>query len=274
MGGAMMKPAVAVIQARMSSSRLPGKVLMPLAGRPMIWHIVERARACRSVDEVIVATSSEASDDRLADFCAAHGIACHRGSLEDVLGRYLEVLRDRPQWYCVRVTGDCPMIDPVFIDRQVAALAAHDGDMIWIDGPAPLLEGQGVHSVRSLLLVDERSNHSDDREHVGSRYFAEHPEEFRVVGLNLSKELYDARWRLTIDEREDYELMAKLYAALWRGTPIPLGDAVDWLERNPESASLNRDVEHRPLNQELTRKRAAWGDAVKFCVESEALDRL
>lgn len=190
-------PAIAIIQARLSSSCLPGKVLKPLAGQPMIWHIVQRARACQRVDQVVVATSVEPSDDALAAFCAEADIPCHRGSLHNVLSRYLEVLDAHPHPYCVRITGDCPLIDPDFIDRQIQALEAHDGDQTWLSAPAPVLGGQGVHSTRSLKAIAERSNHPDDLEHVGSRYLAEHPEQFRIIGLHPPKALSDANWRLT-----------------------------------------------------------------------------
>lgn len=254
----MSRPAVAIIQARMSSSRLPGKVLRPLAGFPMLWHIVERARQCLTVDDVTVATSTEASDDPLAEFCRQSGIPCHRGSLGDVMGRFLEVLDGRSNPYCVRITGDCPLIHPPFIDRQVRVLEASEGDMVWIGAHTPLLEGQGVHSVRSLRRAAERSSHPDDREHVGSRYLAEHPQEFRIIGLRLPGWLQDSDWRVTVDEQPDYALIAALYEALWNGRPIPLEEAVAWLEAHPEVAARNRQVQHRLLNQELSEKRERW----------------
>jgi len=258
--------AIAIIQARTSSSRLPGKVLKPLAGKPMIWHIVERARACRLVDSVVLATSVETSDDALAEYCAQAGIDCHRGSLNNVLSRYLEVLEKKPHDYYVRITGDCPLIHPDFIDNQIHALNAHDGDMISLDAPAPLLGGQGVHSSRSLYRVAATSTDPDDLEHVGSRYFTEHPGEFRSIGLNLPAHLYDARWRITVDEEADYQMMARLYEALWQGEPVLLEQAVNWLEAHPEMADINQGVQHSAINQELAAKRAA----LKLKVQAQA----
>lgn len=252
------KPAIAIIQARTSSSRLPGKVLLPLAGRPMIWHIVERARQCLTVEDVIVATSTEESDDLLVEYCNHSDIPCRRGSLEDVMARFLDVLNDRTNPYCVRITGDCPLIHPSFIDRQVGLLDLTQSDMVYLPAVAPLLEGQGVHSVRSLRWVAQQSSHPDDREHVGSRYLAEHPEEFRIIGLNLPAWVQDGLWRVTVDEERDYTLMESLYAALWDGRPIPLRKAVVWLDAHPAVATLNREVRHRPVNQELTEKRRLW----------------
>ena len=253
----MTQPAIVIIQARSSSSRLPGKVLKPLAGQPMIWHIVQRARACAQVDRVVVATSVEPSDEALASFCNDAGIDCHRGSLTNVLSRYLAVLEQYECPYFVRITGDCPLIHPPFIDRQIEALIAHDADLVRCDAPSTLLEGQGACSTRSLRRVAQASDHPDDQEHVGARYYAEHPEAFRTVGLQLPPHLQDTRWRLTVDEAADYQMMATLYEALYEGQPIPLKAVVDYLQRQPEVAALNRRVEHSAINQELGARRAA-----------------
>jgi spore coat polysaccharide biosynthesis protein SpsF len=250
------QPAIAIIQARCSSSRLPGKVLKPLAGNPMIWHIVERARTCRLVDQVVVATSTEATDDALAAFCEAAEIPCYRGSLNNVLSRYLEVLKLHPHDYVVRITGDCPLIHPPFIDRQIEVLAEHDADMVWVSQPASLLEGQGVHSSRSLRAVLAQSAHADDQEHVGSRFFSEHPGLFHRVGLEIPAQLTGNRWRITVDEEADYELMAALYEALYQSAPIPLEQAIAHLEAHPELTALNRQVPHSAINQELAARRA------------------
>ncbi len=251
------QPAIAIIQARCSSSRLPGKVLKPLAGRPMIWHIVERARACRLVDQVVVATSTEPSDDALAEFCKSEAIPCYRGNLTNVLSRYLEVLHRHPHDYVVRITGDCPLIHPPLIDRQIEVLSEHDGDMVWIQQSASILEGQGVHSSRSIWAVAEQSSHPDDLEHVGSRFFSEHPELFRRVGLEIPPEFTGKRWRITVDEQADYELMADLYDVLYEDSPIPLQQAVAHLEANPILAARNYQVNHSAINQELAARRAA-----------------
>lgn len=239
----------------MSSSRLPGKVLRPLAGKPMIWHIVQRARACQLVDEVVVATSLESSDDPLASFCNETNVKCHRGSLDNVLSRYVEVLEEVSADYFVRITGDCPLIHPQYIDGQIEALMALDADQVRCYPTSTLLEGQGVYSTRSLLQIALVSNHSDDKEHVGARYYSEHPEVFRTVGLQLPSDLQDNRWRLTVDESEDYQLMATIYEALYSGQPIPIEAVVNYLECHPEVATLNKHINHSAINQELASQR-------------------
>ena len=250
----------------MSSTRLPGKVLMPLAGQPMIWHIVQRAKSCELVGQVVVATSLESSDAPLVAFCQSARIECYRGSLNNVMSRYIDVLDSVACDYFVRITGDCPLIDPSFIDRQIRALQAHNGDHVWLSDRVSVLEGQGVHSTRSLRHVNERSEYPDDLEHVGSRYFADHPEEFRIIGMQPPQALVEAKWRLTVDEPADFEMIQALYEALWQGEPIQLTQALNWLVQNPQIANLNKVVEHSTINQELARKRSSWARHVElFC---------
>jgi spore coat polysaccharide biosynthesis protein SpsF len=240
--------------------------MMPLAGQPMIGHVVQRAKSCALVNQVIVATSIEGSDDPIATYCHDARIECYRGSLSNVMSRYIEVLNSAASDYFVRITGDCPVIDPSFIDRQIRALRAHDGDHVWLANSISVLEGQGVHSTRSLRHVCEQSEHPDDLEHVGSRYFAEHPEEFRIVGMQPPQALLEAKWRLTVDEPADFEVMQALYEALWQGEPLQFTEALNWLAKNPQIANLNKVVEHSTINQELAQKRSSWSEHVElFC---------
>lgn len=247
--------AIAIIQARMSSTRLPGKVLLPLAGKPMIWHIVERARACKLVDVVIVATSVEASDDPLASFCADSDIPCFRGSLDNVLSRFVEILKTHPADFFVRITGDCPLIDPIFIDRQLDALAQFEGDCIWCQPQSSVLEGQGVLSFRALTHIARNSSHPHDLEHVGSRYLAENPEEFRIVGLRLDPAIAESEYRFTVDEISDYKMLRLIYDDLWKSQPIELKDVISWIKDRPWVGDLNRQVSHSAINTELMIKR-------------------
>jgi spore coat polysaccharide biosynthesis protein SpsF len=256
--------AIAIIQARMSSTRLPCKVLLPLAGRPILWHIVQRARACKEVDEVVVATSTDPSDDQLVSFCKGSDIEFHRGSLSNVLSRYTEILEKKPHDYCVRITGDCPLIDPDFIDLQLQALSSESADFIWLSSPVPVLCGQGAHSSRSLFKVASASSHPDDLEHVGSRYFSTHPDEFKIVGLNPPQKLASEKWRVTVDEPVDYLLMQELYKSLWEGDGyiIALNRALKWLNENPKVSSINNHIVESVANQEQASRLATLRKSV------------
>jgi len=252
------KTAIAIIQARMSSSRLPGKVLLPLADKPVIAHIVESARLCKNVGDVIVATSKEKSDDVLANYCIENRIKCYRGCLNNVLSRYVDILKTTNFKYCVRITGDCPLIHPPFIDIQIEALEEYDGDLIWSKRESPALEGQGVISSRAIITVNTKSNDPDDLEHVGSKYFITHPEEFQFVELKLPEKYYKCNYRLAIDEIKDYEFLKNIYNQLRSKNPLHLDDVLIWLEKAEETVIINRNVQHSDINKELKSKKLKY----------------
>ncbi len=259
----MKKTAIAIIQARMSSSRLPGKVLKPLAGKAMIWHIYQRALKCQFVDKVIVATSTEKSDDPLAVFCKENNLNVFRGDLDNVSSRFLKILEKNPHSYFVRITADCPLICPDFIDRQILALRKFDGDVIWSECSCHSLEGQGVHSARSLVYINENSKNPEDLEHVGSKYLAENPNKFKIVEMNVPKDLCSNKHRLTVDEENDYDLIKTLYDNLYVSEPIDLAEALKWLDNHPDVANVNKNVFHKKLNIELEEKRRLWAEMPK-----------
>jgi spore coat polysaccharide biosynthesis protein SpsF len=245
------RSAIAIIQARMSSTRLPGKVLMPLAGKPVIGHIVERARACKRVGKIVVATSQEKSDDPLAKYCTENEIEIYRGSLNHVLSRYVNILSLNSCKYCVRITGDCPLISPLFIDAQIDALEKFNGDLIWMRKESSVLEGQGVISSKAIFAVNTNSDDPDDFEHVGSKYFLSHHSDFRYVDLKVPEKYLASTYRLTVDETKDYAFMSKLYDQLWNGVPIALDEALKWMDNADASELLNQDVQHSEINKKL-----------------------
>ena len=255
----MKKPAIAIIQARMSSTRLPGKVLKPLAGKPIIWHVYNRAEHCKFVDKVVVATSTDSSDDPLVEFCINNNINYYRGSLNNVLSRFIEIIEKDYYSFVGCITGDCPLIHPQFMDNQIKALQMFDGDIAWCLNIGCAFEGQGVRSTRLLKYVVENSNSADDKEHVGSPFTANHPELFRIVELCPPKELIIEGFRLTVDEEKDYELFSKLYDSLWsQKSWIELKDAIEWLKEHPEIAKINKQVQHKRLNIEIQEKIKKW----------------
>lgn len=250
----MKDRTIAIIQARSSSTRLPKKVLKNLAGKPMIYHIVERAKFCKNVDEVIVATSTEESDDELANYCNINNINLIRGSLNNVLERFKKTLEKFPADYFVRITGDCPLICPIFIDKQIDALKLYDADFIKTNVQSSLVEGQGVNSKKTLELIYNNTSDKDDLEHVGSKYISKNLNKFRIVKFNLPRYLCSSNYRITVDEPKDYELISKIYKTLYKGKPFDLRDAIYWLENNPEEAKLNRDISHSKINKILIKK--------------------
>lgn len=255
----MEKYAIAIIQARMSSTRLPGKVLKPLAGRPIIWHIYNRASRCNCVEKVIVATSDQSSDDPLVEFCHNNAMNVFRGSLNNVLSRFTDILNTEDHQYVVRITGDCPLIHPQFIDNQIMALLKFDGDLTWCDNAGTALAGQGVHSTRSLFLIADRSNNPLDLEHVGAVFLSNNPDKFRIVELYPPQNLIVDNLRLTVDENDDFLMFTKLYEHLWPAANwIELCDAIEWLKNRTDITSINVNIKHKQLNFEIQEKIKCW----------------
>ena len=245
----------------MSSSRLPGKVMKPLAGKPVIWHIYTRAEQCKLVDKVIVATSKDKTDDPLVKYCEINGLNVYRGSLNNVLSRFIEILNSTDYSYYVRITGDCPLIYPPFIDAQIDALATFEADAIWSKRESSVLEGQGVHSIHSLLYIWNKSSNPEDQEHVGSIYLTEHPEEFKIVQISIPEIFTQYPFRLTIDEEKDYEFLTRIYNNLYTGNDTPdLPGVINWLLKNEDVVDINKDISHKSLNLRLKELRRKWND--------------
>lgn len=245
---------IAIIQARMSSKRLPGKVLMPLAARPLLWHIYNQVSHCQGINKVIVATSQEKSDDKIEDFCRKNNIEFFRGSLDNVLERFNKVIDKYKPKYVSRICGDTPFLTPKFIDSQIKALKAYDGDMIISKDSSCFFEGQDVYSVRALRQAYLFSKNKLDLEQLGSFYFAKNLNKLRLVGLKLPKELVAKDWRLTIDTPEDYQLVSKIYEDLFKKDRlINLRMVKDWLNRNPELAGINKNISMKSYFERLQR---------------------
>ena len=250
----MINKALAIIQARCSSKRLPNKVLENICGMPMIWHIVQRAESCKFVNKVVVATSSDATDDQLFEFCKKNEINVFRGSLSNVLSRFIAILKKSKNKYFVRITGDCPLIYPEFIDAQIKALNDFDADFIQICSNSTVLEGQGVRSTSSLFHLNDRTQHLDDLEHVGSRYLNENVNFYKVLKFVIPHKLRGSKYKITVDEKLDLDLIRKLYNDLYSGPPISLLDALGWLEDNPHISMINQTVSNSKINIQLNKK--------------------
>lgn len=244
--------AVAAIQARTSSSRLPGKVLADVEGRPLVLRVVERALQARHVERVVVLTSTDPSDDALAGFLEREGVEVRRGPLDDVLARYTALVEELEPRFVVRITGDCPFVAPEFVDAQIEALTAFDGDFAHVapDGIEGTLAGQAVLSARALLLALE-SDDPADREHVGSFFFKRHAERFRHVRLDVDPAYRRPGLRLCVDEARDLALARAVHRALApAGRPAPpLLTILRWLDAHPEIRALNAAVEESGANQ-------------------------
>jgi spore coat polysaccharide biosynthesis protein SpsF len=241
----MSMKRVCVVQARMGSTRLPGKVLLDLAGRPMLGQLLRRLQACGSLDEIVVATSIAASDDPIAQFVASEGVRLSRGSEDDVLGRIIEAGRATQADVVVRVTADCPLIDPQVTDRVVDELTANSGAADYASNVLRRTYPRGLDVeamfLDTLLRVDRLARTRAEREHVTITIRSERPSLFLVRSVESDVDDSDLRW--TVDEEADLRLVEKLYGALGLGERrVPYEVIVDHVRQHPELMSINAGV--------------------------------
>tara|TARA_B100000989_G_C19525556_1_gene466654 strand:- start:209 stop:1027 length:819 start_codon:yes stop_codon:yes gene_type:complete len=270
----MIEKGIAIIQARMNSKRLPGKSLMDLVGKPILWHIVQRLKGCKFIDKIIVATSIEESDNPIYEFCFKENINCFRGSLENVYQRYLDVINLNKFKYFARITGDSPLISPEFIDKQIVALNAHDADLIWLLKNTNLLAGQGVQSCASLKSLKEKIISSEDKEHVASIFISNNPDRFRIVGINPPAKYTLENFRVSVDELKDYKMMKNLYESLWEDQPIKIEHAINWMLNNKHLSSSNKSVKDSLANAKVNLKKNIWSNNVKYICDWDQPSKL
>ncbi len=243
---------VAVIQARMGSRRLPGKVLKPIAGKPLLWHIVHRLKACRLLEEIAVATSVNAADEAIVEWCNANGVTVVRGPEDDVLARYANAAEKLDADIIVRVSSDTPFIDAGFVDHLIATLIEQDGDYVLLeDGALCAHEGVDPFSRRALdRLMMDATHDPDAREHV-TGYFRLHPEFVKTVRAAPYPPLAKKARRLTIDTPDDLAFIEALYARLdARAGEASLADLLMLLEREPDFNVVAAPVRRKPHSLE------------------------
>lgn len=244
-----MKTA-AIIQARMGSTRLPGKVLKPLAGQSMIDHVVARAGCIAGVDEVVVATSTSEKEQPLVNCLKDRGVAVFRGAEEDVLERYYRAASTYEADAVVRITADCPLLSPRVSGRVVLTFKEKAGAVDYVSNTLERTFPRGldteVFSFEVLEKTHREASASRDREHV-TRYMRHHPDRFRLTGVASDEDNSRLRW--TVDEESDLRLVRRIYHRLYEPDAIPFEyeDVLELLDREPALNSLNRHVEQEAV---------------------------
>jgi spore coat polysaccharide biosynthesis protein SpsF len=235
---------VAIVQARMGSTRLPGKVLRPLAGRPMVLHVVERARRIPGVDDVVVATPEGAVDEPLRAVLAENGITATQGSLDDVLRRYAMAADEASADVVVRITSDCPLLSPAASGLVVAVFLEGGADYAsnTLERTWPRGLDTEVLSRELLDTLDASATEPYEREHVTPAAW-QHPERFRLRSVRSDRDL--SGLRLTVDTAEDFQLVEAIFDAL--GDDAELDDVVALLERRPDLVAVNAGVAQKAL---------------------------
>jgi glutamate-1-semialdehyde 2,1-aminomutase/spore coat polysaccharide biosynthesis protein SpsF len=230
---------VAIVQARMGSSRLPGKVLADIAGEPMLWRVVKRISRSRTIRQIMVATSDMPGDDAVAEFCRAHEIACYRGSEDDVLDRYYRAAEFCGAEIVVRITADCPLIDAEVVDRVVREFLSTRCDYASNTLSATYPDGLDteVFSYAALAKAWKEARLGAEREHVTP--YIRNSKCFRVVGVECAGDTSVGRLRWTVDEPRDLEFVRAVYAHFNGRDDFDFHDILKAVKEEPTMAKLN-----------------------------------
>jgi spore coat polysaccharide biosynthesis protein SpsF len=230
-----------VVQARMGSTRLPGKVLKDIAGRPMLSYQMERLRRVKRAERIVVATTDQPADDAVERFCRKEKIACVRGSEDDVLARYHLAIERFPTDVVVRITADCPLIDPAIVDE---AIAAYEPDYVsnMLEITYPYGMAVEVFSAQALREAHREAKDPAEREHV-TPFIWRRPQRYRLKSLTMTPNLSHHRW--TVDTPEDFELVSRLLKTL--KPHFTLQDVLAVLDEHPDWCAINAHVEQKAL---------------------------
>ena len=246
---------VAFVQARMGSTRLPGKVLLNLVGKPVLQHVLERVQAAEMVDEVVVVTTLQAQDLPIVAWCAHNGIRVFCGSEDDVLDRFYQAAKILMPETILRITADCPLIDPDIIDQVVMLFRTEKADYANNVEHETYPDGLDVEVFRYTALVRAWKDASltSEREHV-TPYIRNHPEFFVVKVLDHDPSLAGMRW--TLDQKEDYSFITRVFEELG-SVRFGINQVLELMARKPELMSLNDSIVRnagylKSINQDQT----------------------
>ena len=231
----------AIIQTRMTSSRLPGKVMRKVMGRYLLDYLIERLNFCHHIDKIILATTINREDDVIADYAEKKGVSCYRGSENDVLARFYGCAKEFGVHHIVRATSDCPLIDPEICDRLIESYLKEKVDYAHL---APLFaEGLDceVFSSRALEVVYKNARLKSEREHV-TLYMNNNIELFKKIVIENKTD--DSKYRFTVDEPEDLEVVTAIIEALYKegSRPFSSGEIKNYLDNHPEIFSKNSHI--------------------------------
>jgi spore coat polysaccharide biosynthesis protein SpsF len=242
---------VSTIEARMTSSRLPGKVLKPVLGQPMLKLLIERLQRSQEINEIVVATTINAADEPICRLAEKLGVGVHRGSEDDVLTRVLEAAQSHQGDLIVEITGDCPLLDPQVIDRCIKLFRENSFDYVSNTLKQTYPRGLDVQVFKTATLakVAELTKDPVDHEHV-SLYIYQHPETFTLHNMVCDPAISRPNYRLTLDTEDDLALITKIYEALYPRNPhFGLRDMIELLDRNPSWTALNAHVRQKEVRQ-------------------------
>ncbi len=232
------------IEARMNATRLPGKVLKSLYGRPMLARMIERLKKVKKADVIVLATTDQPQDNAIVDLARGMGIGYYQGSSEDVLDRVLKAAQKYNIDLIVETCGDCPVIDPGILDMQIEAFLNNDVDYVGchLVKTFPVGVDAKLFTTRTLEEVARITNDPPDRENV-SLYIYEHPQKYKLLNIEAKGKYRRPDLRLVVDYKEDFTLVETIYKELYdKNSAFNLGDILALFERRPDLPVINKDV--------------------------------
>ena len=271
---------LAILQARVSSSRLPGKVLKPILGKPMLARQIERVLLSHRIDQLVVATSTDPSDDGLESLCRQINIPCFRGSLNDVLDRFYQAAQSWQPQHVVRLTGDCPLMDQEIIDAVIDFYLAGGYDYAANAAQPTFPDGLDVEIFRFSILEQawKEATLPSQREHV-TPFICQQPERFQIGHYRNAEDLSHLRW--TVDEPEDFDLVTRIYESLYPIHPeFHMSDVLALLQQRPDLAAMNQKFERneglqKSLNEDRRHKTLERLNLKKsLALQAHAKDRI
>jgi len=236
---------IVIIQARMGSSRLPGKILKRLGETDVLTYVINRCKAIEGVTEVIVATSTLTQDDAVENWCKGHSVLYFRGSESDVLDRYVQCAKQYNPDYVMRVTSDCPFVDYEMASEIVGLMEQERKDIVLVEGQLPRGLSVELIEYEALLRIHRDGQEARHREHV-TYYVYEYSEQFKSATYVVPINRNSPHLRVTLDTEEDYAL-CQAVAEHFNDPLISSADVIQYLLEHPEIAQLNAHIEQKPV---------------------------
>ena len=249
---------LAILQARMSSSRLPGKVMKPILGKPMLQLHIERVQRAKSIDKLVIATSTSTEDDAIEQLCKELHVECYRGSLDNVLDRFVQAAAQYQPDYVLRLTGDCPLFDPSLCDEFIHYALSQNYDYCANGNPATFPDGLDMEIMTYAALLDAAKNATfpSEREHV-TPYIQKQPERFKIGVFKNDIDLSSLRW--TVDEPEDFEVIKRIYEELYpTNQNFTWMDVLHYVNEHPDISTLNSNIERNEGYKQSLKKDAYY----------------
>ena len=237
-----MKKVVAIIQARMGSTRLPGKVMKEIVGKPMLWHVINRVKHAEELDDIVIATTNLKEDIQILDLASEIGVKSYAGSENDVLDRYYQAAMMSKADVIVRITADCPLADPNVINKVIRYYRINDFDYVSTSIKPTFPDGIDVEvfSFASLEKVWSESKLASEREHV-TPYIWKNPNLFKIKNYENEFDISYMRW--SVDEESDLEFVREIYGLLYMENKLfYMKDVIDLLLKNSELTGINKDI--------------------------------